>query len=361
MAQGSQADASASLVVADNLPLGVFLASSSSLFIGASFVVKKHGLRKAADGGRARAAAGGLGYLRQPLWWVGLATSASLPLLPLARRARWVALTPPACAHPVAVGEALNFSAYAFAPPAVVTPLGALSIGVAALGAQALLHERLGRLRLIGCVVTCLGAVPLVLHAPPEVHVASLGALAGHAQSHGFVLYLLTLLSAVALLIARVEPAHGQASPLPGIAICSLVGSLTVVLCKALGLAARLVALGQGRVGDPAVWALLLCLAACVTLQMAYLNKCLDAFPTAEVTPIYYALFTTASLVISASLFQQGWGGDTGSTLTQACSLSSMFCGVALLTAEPPGGDIPPAGGLGGDEEDVGGRKQTGM
>ena len=313
----------AAVVVTDDLPLGVFLASSSSLFIGASFVVKKAGLRKAGETGKARAAANGLGYLRQPLWWLGLAT--------------------------MAVGEALNFSAYAFAPPAVVTPLGALSIGVAALGAHLLLHERLGRLRLLGCLVTCLGAVPLVLHAPPEVQLASLGELVVHAQTSGFLLYLLTMLSLVALLIFRVEPAYGQASLLPGIAICSLVGSLSVILCKALGLAARLLALGQGRVGDPLLWALLLCLVACVTCQMGYLNKCLDAFPTATVTPIYYALFTTASLLISAVLFQQGGagaGGDPGGALTQLCSLGTLFCGVALLHIQDGDGPHP-----GQDEE----------
>jgi len=43
----------------------------------------------------------------------------------------------------VAVGEGFNFAAYAFAPASLVTPLGALSILVAAVLAQKFLQEKL--------------------------------------------------------------------------------------------------------------------------------------------------------------------------------------------------------------------------
>lgn len=45
---------------------------------------------------------GGYSYLAQPLWWAGMIS--------------------------MLVGEVANFSAYAFAPAILVTPLGALSI-----------------------------------------------------------------------------------------------------------------------------------------------------------------------------------------------------------------------------------------
>lgn len=44
------------------------------------------------------------------------------------------------------IGEASNFAAYAFAPASVVTPLGALSVLVAAVLATKFLHERLNLL-----------------------------------------------------------------------------------------------------------------------------------------------------------------------------------------------------------------------
>jgi len=250
----------------------------------------------------------------------------------------------------VALGEALNFCAYAFAPPAVVTPLGALSIGVAAVAAHVTLDEHLGGVRLIGCVLTCLGAVPLVLHAPPEPSVESLRELVSQVAGGGGVLYVCTLLFAIVLLVRVVEPAHGARSPLPGVAICSLVGSLSVLLCKALGLAVRLLFRnahqGSDREGampvslmlfDPLPWTLLALLAGCVTVQMAFLNKALDAFHTSRVTPLYYALFTCASVGTSVVLFRQWQYTSMADGVTLLCSLGTMLCGVALLTAHDTG------------------------
>jgi hypothetical protein len=81
---------------------GIVLALLSSGFIGASFIIKKKGLRRAAVASGIRAGVGGYSYLLEPLWWVGMIT--------------------------MIVGEVANFVAYAFAPAVLVTPLGALSI-----------------------------------------------------------------------------------------------------------------------------------------------------------------------------------------------------------------------------------------
>lgn len=54
---------------------GLVLAISSSLFIGSSFIIKKVALRKISASGSTRASAGGYGYLKQWLWWMGLLTS----------------------------------------------------------------------------------------------------------------------------------------------------------------------------------------------------------------------------------------------------------------------------------------------
>lgn len=91
----------------------------------------------------------------------------------------------------MALGEAANFAAYAFAPgesesaptfllrPRVlnplssraailVTPLGALSIIFSAVGAHYLLSERLNVFGILGCVQCIVGSVVIVLHAPAE-------------------------------------------------------------------------------------------------------------------------------------------------------------------------------------------------
>lgn len=248
----------------------------------------------------------------------------------------------------MALGEAANFAAYAYAPAAVVTPLGAFSIVVAALGAHALLNERLTHPMVLGCALICLGAVPLVLHAPPDVELESVAELGALAAQPLFLLYLLTLGGAVCALALQVEPQHGAISPLPAILICSLVGSLSVLLCKALGCALRLVAAGQQPLFSAQLLLLGGCLGACVTVQMGYLNKALDAFHTGRVTPIYYALFTSCTLVASAALFRD-WERSSGEALaTQLCAFGSMLIGVRLLAATeaPTAQDAAPHGDL---------------
>ena len=126
--------------------IGLALAISSSVFIGSSFIVKKRGLRLAGASGL-RAGAGGFSYLREPVWWAGLLS--------------------------MVVGEIANFSAYAFAPAVLVTPLGALSIIVSAVLAHHLLNERLNLFGILGCVLCINGSVTIVLHAPPERQVSS--------------------------------------------------------------------------------------------------------------------------------------------------------------------------------------------
>ena len=49
---------------------------------------------------------------------------------------------------------------------------------------------------------------------------------------------------------------------------------------------------------------LLQIVAVCVVTQMNYLNKALDLFNTAIVSPIYYVMFTLLTIVASIILFK---------------------------------------------------------
>jgi hypothetical protein len=188
--------------------------------------------------------------------------------------------------------------------------------------AHALLNERLPLLAWLGCCLCVCGSVPLVLHAPPEAPIASVAQLWTLAAQPLFFFYALTLLAAVGALMHRAEARSGGAfatSPLVPIAICSLMGSLSVLSCKALGTALRLTLAGVNQLHQGGTWAAAACVAVCVPVQMAYLNKALDAFPTALVTPLYYAMFTTATLAASGVLFQE-WQRLSGvAAATQAC------------------------------------------
>lgn len=161
--------------------VGIVLAVCSSVFIGASFIIKKKGLKLAGNQGlragtqtalqsfwhllrdnsapgmliwvskclcaaetcfQRPVGAGGLGYLRQPIWWSGMLS--------------------------MAVGELANFVAYAYAPAIIVTPLGALSVIVAAILAHYMLRERLNTFGALGCALCIVGSIVIVMHAPPD-------------------------------------------------------------------------------------------------------------------------------------------------------------------------------------------------
>lgn len=54
-------------------------------------------------------------------------------------------------------------------------------------------------------------------------------------------------------------------------------------------------------------WVMCVCMqvvACCVVVQMNYLNKALDLFNTAIVSPIYYVMFTVCTITASVILFQ---------------------------------------------------------
>ena len=216
--------------------------------------------------------------------------------------------------------------------------------------AHVLLGERLPALGWLGCALCILGSVPLLLHAPAEAPVASVRALWALAAQPLFVWYALTVVTAIAALVARLEPRHGGASPLAALGVCALAGSLSVLALKALGTALRLTLAGADQLGDGATWALAALVAACVTTQMAYLNKALDTFPTAVVTPLYYVLFTTATLAASAVLFQDWRRVTAVAAATQACGFLTILAGVALLHAAPAGvAGASGGGGAGGN------------
>ena len=120
---------------------GVTLALMSSIFIGASFIIKKKGLMAAGATGT-RASAGGFSYLQQPLWWVGMLTMIG--------------------------GEFANLAAYAYAPAIVVTPLGASTIVISSILANCFLDEVMHVCGVFGVLSCVAGSVILVRYAPSE-------------------------------------------------------------------------------------------------------------------------------------------------------------------------------------------------
>ncbi|XP_034201336.1 probable magnesium transporter NIPA2 isoform X2 [Prunus dulcis] len=225
---------------------GLTLAVSSSIFIGASFIMKKKGLIKAGTKG-IRAGSGGYTYLYEPLWWVGMIS--------------------------MIVGEIANFAAYAFAPAILVTPLGALSIIVSAVLAHFVLEEKLHVFGVLGCALCVVGSINIVLHAPQEKPIHSVKQVWQHATQPGFIVYTFLVLIVVAVLIFRYVPRYGHTHMVVYVGICSLMGSLTVMSVKAVGIALKLTFSEMNQFKYFETWVFVLVVTVCCVFQLNYLNK----------------------------------------------------------------------------------------
>ncbi|KAM6579035.1 hypothetical protein CsatB_030872 [Cannabis sativa] len=307
----------------DNIK-GLVLALSSSFFIGASFIVKKKGLKKAgASGVRAvfvlmgvivrnemgicdseEEGVGGYSYLYEPLWWVGMIT--------------------------MIVGEIANFAAYAFAPAILVTPLGALSIIISAVLAHIILREKLHIFGILGCALCVVGSTTIVLHAPQERGIDSVTEVWDLAMEPAFLFYAALVVTAALVLVFHFIPLYGQTHIMVYIGVCSLVGSLSVMSVKALGIALKLTLSGTNQLIYPQTWAFTLVVVFCVITQMNYLNKDWDRqSPTQVITEMcgFVTILSGTFLLHKTKDMADG----TSSQLSQILPYILNLCLIMLL------------------------------
>ncbi|KAI9209490.1 magnesium transporter NIPA-domain-containing protein [Polychytrium aggregatum] len=307
--------------------VGIILALTSGLFIGSSFIFKKKGLLDTNALGHE--AGVGHAYLKNGMWWTGMIL--------------------------MGLGEVANFGAYAFTPAIMVTPLGALSVVISAILSSIFLKERLNFSGKIGCAQCVVGATIIVLHAPKSNTTKGVDDFFGYVLRPGFIVYSVLCTGAILYLIFILAPKYGDKHPIVYISICSFVGSFLVLSCQGFGAALVYTAAHWTDDNQFLRWPLYLLIAFIaftICVQINYLNKALNLFSTAIVTPVYYVFFTTATLVASIILF--GFQvTDPISSISIICGFLVIVGGVALLfqyslkltkmsaltrlTAEPPG------------------------
>ncbi|KAJ7451245.1 DUF803-domain-containing protein [Mycena galericulata] len=286
----------------DGKYIGLALAMASSIAIGMSTVITKMGLTAAADG---TAATENMSYLRNPVWWAGMSA--------------------------LIVGEVANFAAYTFAPPVMVTPLGAFSVIIGAILASILLKERLGHLGRVGCALCLLGSSIIVLHAPEDQELETVIQFLEYAVQPGFLLYCFTVCVFSVVMAYGVAPRHGRTNPLVYISIASLVGSVSVMFVKGFGVAVKLTFAGHNQFVYPSTYLFGFISAACIVIQLNYSNRALDVFSVNIVNPMYYVGFCTATIVASLILFKGFNTTNATNTVSLLCGFIVTFLGVHIL------------------------------
>ncbi|KAJ1028544.1 hypothetical protein NDA16_001710 [Ustilago loliicola] len=283
--------------------VGLALAVGSGVLIGSSFVFKKKGLL-AAQKKYETAAGEGHAYLKSPMWWTGMIV--------------------------MVFGEVFNFVAYAFADAVLVTPLGALSVVICAVLSSIFLKEKLTLFGKVGCFLCIVGSVIIALNAPTSHVGGKITEFQKLFLAPGFLTWAGVCIVASLVLIFVFAPKYGKKHMMIYITVCSLIGGLSVSVTSGLGSAILLSIRGQNQFKHWFIYFLLGFVVITLLIEINYLNKALELFNTATITPTYYVIFTGATLITSIIL-QQGLNATVIDIITLVMGFLVICAGIVLL------------------------------
>lgn len=273
------------------------------MFIGSSFVFKKKGLL-AAQRKYETTAGESHAYLKSPLWWTGMTI--------------------------MILGEVLNFVAYMFADAVLVTPMGALSVVISAILSAIFLKEYLTLFGKIGCFLCIVGSVIIAINAPEQKVSGNIREYEKLFIAPGFLTWLGICVVAALILVFLVAPRYGKKNMLVYITVCSVIGGLSVSVTSGLGAAIILSIRGSNQFTYWFTYFLLAFIIVTLLIEINYLNKALELFNTAAVTPTYYVLFTAATIITSVIL-SQGMRASAVDIVTIVFGFFTICSGIVLL------------------------------
>ncbi|KAI9054940.1 hypothetical protein LZ554_002083 [Drepanopeziza brunnea f. sp. 'monogermtubi'] len=305
--------------------IGISLAIGSGVFIGVSFVMKKVGLLRANE--KYEEVAGeGYGYLKNGFWWCGMVL--------------------------MIVGEVMNAGAYAFVDAILVAPMGALSVVVTTILSAIFLKERLSLVGKIGCFLCIVGSVVIAMNSPSESSVANIEQMQDFVIAPGFLSFGGVVLIACAVLVFWAGPKYGKKTMMVYLSICSLMGGLSVVCTQGFGAAVIAQISGKPQFNHWFIYVLLAFVIFTLVTEIIYLNKALNLYNAALVTPTYYVIFTSCTIVTSIILFR-GFKGSPTSIVTVILGFFTICAGVVLLQLSKSAKDVPDAAVFAGDLDQV--------
>ncbi|KAM0281110.1 hypothetical protein ACHAQH_003689 [Verticillium albo-atrum] len=293
--------------------VGICLAIASGLFIGVSFIFKKMGLL-AANAKYNEEAGEGYGFLKNGYWWGGMIL--------------------------MILGELCNLAAYAFTDAILVTPLGALSVVVTTVLSAIFLKERLSMVGKVSCFLCLVGSVVIVMNAPQQSAVATIEQMQDFVIKPGFLSYAGVIIVGFLIAAFWAGPKWGKKTMLVYISICSWIGGLSVVATQGLGAAILTQIEGTPQFNKWFIYVLLVFVIGTLLIEIVYLNKALNIYNAALVTPTYYVYFTSTTIITSAVLFR-GFKGSANQIVSVVMGFLTICAGVVLLQLSKSAKDVP--------------------
>ncbi|KAF9171412.1 hypothetical protein BGX20_007643 [Mortierella sp. AD010] len=195
----------------------------------------------------------------------------------------------------------------------------------------AITSEKLSFHGKLGCALCIVGSVVIVLNAPAQAAVTDIDEFKHFVIQPGFLVYMCLVIIGSLGIIWKVAPKYGKKHLLVYVSVCSLIGSLSVVATQGLGAAiVHNITTGAPQFNQWFIYVTIVFVICTLLTEINYLNKALNLFNTAMVTPVYYVFFTSATLVASVILFQ-GFSASASSIVTVVMGFFVICIGVVLL------------------------------
>lgn len=173
-----------------------------------------------------------------------------------------------------------------------------------------------------------------VIHSPKSEEVKTFPELTYMLCDYFFLSYVVVMFLMSFIIKVVFVPRFGNSNITVYLLLCSAIGSLTVVFCKAVALGIKESITGDNNnLTNYMFWLLLGTSIVCIMIQMNYLNKSLDIFNTSIVTPIYYVMFTVLVIIASGLLFKEWEHMSPNDILGCVCSFLVVMVAVFMLNA----------------------------
>ncbi|PKI34774.1 hypothetical protein CRG98_044841 [Punica granatum] len=111
---------------------------------------------------------------------------------------------------------------------------------------------------------------------------------------------------------------------------------------KAVGIALKLTFSGMNQFIYFQTWIFTVIVVLFSLTQVNYLNKALDTFNTAVISPVYYVMFTSFTILASMIMFKDWDSQNASQIVTELCGFITILSGTFLLHKTKDMGDESP-------------------
>ncbi|XP_009869475.1 PREDICTED: NIPA-like protein 2 [Apaloderma vittatum] len=277
---------------------GVLLAAASNFLISVSLNIQKCAHLQLACQTELKP------YYMSKLWWCGITL--------------------------LGLGEVGNFTAYGFAPIALVAPLGCVSVIGSAFISVLFLKKTMRAADILGGTLTVTGTYLLVTFAPNVPQELTARQVQNYLVSWPFLVYsILEIIIFCILLYFYKRKAVKHIVIL--LMMVALLASLTIIAVKAVASMITLSVKGKMQLTYPVFYIMIVLMVTSCVFQIKFLNQAMHLYEATTVVPINFVFFSTSAIVSGVIFYQEFQSAALLSVFMFLFGCLLSFLGVFLI------------------------------